>query len=108
MGVMQRLQRLREDAGFSKHVILDVFRQNLQIIRTYPAAIFVVLLTILNVLYIGHAEHQLGHSIGYLFSVWLGVFATDIVIAIHPKRAIGFPIKHAVMKETSVILGCTL
>jgi hypothetical protein len=61
---MQRLQRLREDAGFSQYVISNIFRQHLQIIRTYPAAIFVVLLTILNVLYIGHAEHQLAHSIG--------------------------------------------
>jgi membrane protease YdiL (CAAX protease family) len=104
---MHPLQSLTRDAGFSQYAILNIFRQHLQIIRRYPAAIFVVLLTILNVLYIGHTEHQLAHSIGYLFAVWLGAFATDLVIAIHPKSAIGFPIKHSVMKEVGVILGCT-
>jgi membrane protease YdiL (CAAX protease family) len=104
---MQRLRRLTKDAGFSQYTILNIFRQHLQIFRAYSAAIFVVLLTIIDVLYVGLVEHKLAHSIGYVFAVWLGAFATDLVIAIHPKPAIGFPIKHAVMKEVSVILGCT-
>lgn len=87
-------------------VILGTFRQHLQMLRLYPAAIFIMLLTGIDVLYVGHTERQLAHSIGYLFAVWLGAFATDLIVAIHPKPAIGFPIKHSAMKEVSVILGC--
>jgi membrane protease YdiL (CAAX protease family) len=68
----------------------------------------IVLAAALEVLYLERHSHKLMQAVGYLFAVWLCAFITDIVVNIHPKPAIGFPIKRSATREVCIILGCTL
>jgi membrane protease YdiL (CAAX protease family) len=82
-------------------------RQHLHIIRSYPAAIAILLGSAVCVLYRGHLTHHTAHAIAYLMAVWLCAFATDIVVNLHPAPAIGFPLHHSSAQESAVILSCT-
>lgn len=82
-------------------------RQQLHIIRTYPAAIAIALASALCVLYCGHLTHRTAHAIAYLIAVWLCAFATDFVVNLHPSPAIGFPLHRSSAQESAVILICT-
>jgi membrane protease YdiL (CAAX protease family) len=90
------------------HAITVSLRQHLHIVRSYPAAMVITLAVVFDVFYLGHYEHKIRQAIGYLFAVWLCALLTDIVVNLHPKRAIGFPIKYSATKEASLIFGCTL
>jgi len=82
-------------------------RQHLHIIRTYPSAVAIALVSALCVLYCGHLAHKTAHAILYLVAVWLCALATDVVVNLHPSPAVGFPIHCSSAQESAVILTCT-
>ena len=75
--------------------------------RDYPLAFLLTILIFVIVIWNGYSVHQLAHALGYIFAVWFGAFVTDVVVGIHPKAAIGFPIKRPVKWELITILVCT-
>ena len=78
------------------NAIARTLRLHARIARTYPTAMLLVCATFALVLYYGWIEHRIAHAMGYLFAVWIGAFVTDLAIVLHPRVAIGFPIRKPV------------
>ncbi len=83
------------------------FRRQSDILRRYPFAALIVLVACIRVLDLGAGLHQIPHALGYLFSIWLGAFVTDLVTAEPSATAVGFPIHRSAGKEAAVIVGFT-
>ncbi len=86
----------------------QVFRKHLGFARRYPLAFGLVQLISLIVVCNAWWLHRLAHAFGYIFAVWLGAFVTDVVVALNPKPAIGFPIKRPAIREVVTICVCIL
>lgn len=83
------------------------FRRQSDILRRYPFAALIVLVACVRVLDLGAGLHQIPHALGYLFSIWLGAFVTDLVTAEPSATAVGFPLHRSAGKEAAVIVGFT-
>jgi membrane protease YdiL (CAAX protease family) len=92
----------------TRAVIATSLQQHVHIVRTYPAAVLMVVSSGVIALYFGHADHRLGQAVAYLCAVWFCAFLVDVVVNSRPRRAVGFPIKYGAAREAVVILTCTL
>jgi len=78
-----------------------------QIAYRNRAALIGLCATFATILWLG-VYREMRQVIGYLFAVWLSAFLADLIVAIKPEPAIGFPIKESKVQEALVVIGFTL
>jgi len=89
-------------------IVKRCLKQQLRIGTTYPIPTFIVLAIFAQITYVSWRQNTALHAFAYLISVWLGILATDVVVASWPRSGIGFPIRHGAWGETVLILSSTL
>ena len=86
----------------------ECLKQQLRVGTTYPIPTFIVLAIFAQITYASWQQNTALHAFAYLISVWLGILATDVVVASWPRSGIGFPIRHRAWSETVLILSSAL
>lgn len=89
-------------------IVTKSLRQHLGIVRAYPTAALIVVLSGMIPLYFGHGVHRTKQAIAYLFAVWFCAFLIDVVVNSRPRKAVGFPIKRDAKREAVFVVTCTL